>query len=504
MRGTPAMALALLALVASCKGDPTSSEPPVMLEAGIAGTSTGQVGTVMTPAVSFHVKDASGRTLGGVSFTIAVTDGGGSLRSSPSRTANGPTGVGVWTLGTRAGRNALTITVANLPPLTIEVVAAPGPPVAIEVAAGEGQSSHAGDHVIQPLAARAVDQYGNGVGGVSISFDVSKGGGAVTQTQVLTDAAGVAGGVGWTLGRKGGLQQVRASAQLGTTLATANFTASIESQYDPIVRFFGPAPSSEIVASFTAATDRLHALVIGDIPDITLTSFDASRCGVPGEMLNEVVDDVLIYATVTAIDGPGRILGSAGPCVIRSNGKLTVLGVMRFDVDDLNNLASSGRLEPVILHEMLHIAGVGSLWRTLNLVDFLGSLDPRYVGTGATASCNAANGLAVCGPSVPIENVGGGGTVEVHWREATFDAELMTGFAEAAGVEMPLSAITASSLQDYGYTVNLLDADPFRLPTEAQRLRRPVTPDDTSAWEQLQPASFDVTRAGWVRPLRIP
>ncbi|MFN8571516.1 MAG: Ig-like domain-containing protein [Gemmatimonadaceae bacterium] len=495
--------MATILLLVSCKGDSTRADPPAQVEAGSAGIPAAVVGSVLTPAASFTVRDAAGRALGGVPVTIAIAEGGGSLRNSPTRTANGLTSVGVWTLGTHAGRNALTVTVANLPPLTIEVMAAAGPPVGLEVVAGDGQASRAGDHVAQPLSARAVDQYGNGVAGVAVSFAVNKGGGAVAPAQGVTDANGIAGGESWTLGKRGGDQQVRATAQLGPTLATAIFAARIDSDFDPVVRFFGPTPPTDIAASFTAAADRIHGLIVGDLSEITLTSFDASRCGIPGEVLNEVVDDVLIYATVTTIDGPGKILGSAGPCLIRSADKLTVLGVMRFDVDDLNNLVSSGRLEPIILHEMLHIIGVGSLWRTLNLVDGTGTADPRYTGVLGTASCNAASGLAACGPSVPIENAGSIGTVEVHWREATFDNELMTGFAEAPGVEMPLSAITASSLQDYGYAVNSLAVDPYTVPTAALRLRRPPLPADITRWEQLQPPLFDVTPAGWVRPVMI-
>jgi len=37
----------------------------------------------------------------------------------------------------------------------------------------------------------------------------------------------------------------------------------------------------------------------------------------------------------------------------------------------------------------------------------------------------------------------------------------MTGFLEAQGVPVPLSVLTAASLIDHGYTVNVNAADPF-------------------------------------------
>ena len=38
------------------------------------------------------------------------------------------------------------------------------------------------------------------------------------------------------------------------------------------------------------------------------------------------------------------------------------VGVMLFDVADLNNLQGSGLLPTVILHEMQHVLGFGSIW----------------------------------------------------------------------------------------------------------------------------------------------
>jgi hypothetical protein len=63
---------------------------------------------------------------------------------------------------------------------------------------------------------------------------------------------------------------------------------------------------------------------------------------------------------------------------------------------------------------------------------------------------------------VPLENTGGAGTADSHWRETIFRNELMSGFVAAPG--NPLSRVTAGSLQDLGYTVDLSAAEPFGLP----------------------------------------
>ena len=68
---------------------------------------------------------------------------------------------------------------------------------------------------------------------------------------------------------------------------------------------------------------------------------------------------------------------------------------------------------------------------------------------------------------VPVENTGGAGTVDSHWRESVFTTEIMTGFVSPVGTPNPLSRITLASLADMGYDVNYGAADSFRLSTAA-------------------------------------
>ena len=64
--------------------------------------------------------------------------------------------------------------------------------------------------------------------------------------------------------------------------------------------------------------------------------------------------------------------------------------------------------------------------------------------------------------AVPVENTGGPGTMNSHWRESVFMNELMSGFIAAPG--NPLSRVTVASLQDLGYVVDLSAAEPYALP----------------------------------------
>jgi hypothetical protein len=65
------------------------------------------------------------------------------------------------------------------------------------------------------------------------------------------------------------------------------------------------------------------------------------------------------------------------------------------------------------------------------------------------------------GVAVPIDEV------FAHWSESVFDPELMTTFAEVAGVAMPASALTLSALRDLGWRVNYGAAQAYALPQSA-------------------------------------
>ena len=61
-----------------------------------------------------------------------------------------------------------------------------------------------------------------------------------------------------------------------------------------------------------------------------------------------------------------------------------------------------------------------------------------------------------------MENGGGAGTRDSHWRESVFKNELMSGFIAAPN--NPLSKVTVASLQDLGYQVDMSAAEAFTLP----------------------------------------
>ena len=500
--------ICLLLVIPACK-DGTAPPTPVAVEAATTVPS-GTAGLVMASAPTFSVKDAGGNALGGIPVSVTVTGGGGSIANAPTSTSSGlATSVGTWTLGTVAGVNTLTVTVGSLPSLLMAVNGVAGPPASVALTGGTGQTALAGTSLPAPLSVQVSDQFGNGVAGSVVVFQVTGGGGSINPSTITTGATGIATGAMWQLGKSA----VAQSALVSSGSLNATVTAAVSSDFNVDLRFFGlPAPA-EAAAGFVAAAVRIRASIVGDIPDIdfpTLTNntgIDISGCGPSGVIVNEVVDDVIIYATVTPIDGVGKILASASPCFIRGSSRLTIIGVMRFDTDDIAGLISSGRLNDIILHEMMHVVGFGLIWTDAVrpggvLLTGAGTDNPRFIGPLAIAACNSAGGGDACSTGVAVEGLPSGpGTADSHWRESTFDAELMTGFAESPGIVTPLSRITIQSLADAGYVVNSSAADPYMIPgpLASRALRASISTDGAQAWETLVQPLFEVTRGGAIR-----
>ena len=93
----------------------------------------------------------------------------------------------------------------------------------------------------------------------------------------------------------------------------------------------------------------IDASDIGSELDPILSVFDSTGVLVAQ---NDDFESLAIDASAPFIDGPGGILGQAGPTVLREDSFLPARGIMEFDVADLELLEEEGLFEDVILHEM--------------------------------------------------------------------------------------------------------------------------------------------------------
>ena len=427
------------------------------------------------------VTDAAGAPLAGITVTFGADRGAVITGAAPVTDQAGRAAVGSWTLGTATGTYALEARLAEAGikgnPARVEALALAGPVAGIEAVEGDGQESETRLPVPVRPKVQVQDAHGNGVAGATVTFTTT-GGSAAIPGSTVTDSDGFATVDKWVLGTTAGATyRLTATALDGNSpIDSVTFRATgIPAVYRIDIVHANPESLSESDrAAFEKAEQYWETAITGNLPWSTVLRPALEQClarngftlPVPGD---RVVDDLLIYVDIRDIDGPGGVFGGAGPCQIRADTGLPVVGTMFFDATDMSGLSEEARDE-TILHEMAHVIGFGTLWEYLGLLKepkSRGGADPHFVGPAALAAFAAIGGDGYTeSKPVPVQSVGGPGVWDGHWREFVFRTELMTSFIDRG--KNPLSIVTLASFQDLGYEgVDLGQADDFTLPSAA-------------------------------------
>jgi hypothetical protein len=279
------------------------------------------------------------------------------------------------------------------------------------------------------------------------------------------------------------------SPNTGTNNGTTGGTTP-PSDFNITVRYIGNGATARQKQAVQTAVTRWQSVITGDLPDISGQA-DANEC-FPGQpAINERIDDIVIYVQFDSIDGPGDILGEAGPCYIRNDDGLPIIGHLELDQADLQAMERFGTMDAVVLHEMGHILGIGTLWPLDSLLNGGGTDDPRFTGAKAIEAYHTLGGLD---GTVPVEGLGADGTRDGHWRESVFGNELMTGYI--SGPTNPLSAMTVASLQDMGYNASTKLASSYSFATSTQRIVASDAVMNFDGAERLEAPQFLVSRSG--------
>ena len=223
-------------------------QTPHSLEKVSGDSQESPASTQLAAPFVVSVLDQDDSPLSGVAVTFSVTEGGGLLSSTtdtnpctvePSTSsttattdANGQAATRL-TLGSDAGTNTVSATVAGLESVTFTATAAEqAMPHSLTKVCGDSQEGTAGILLDEPLVVLVSDEDSAAIAGVVVSFTVTAGGGTLSDTTATTNANGRAA-TRLTLGSEPGTNTVSATVE---GLESGTFTAT--GQESPFVSLF--------------------------------------------------------------------------------------------------------------------------------------------------------------------------------------------------------------------------------------------------------------------------
>lgn len=278
-----------------------------------------------------------------------------------------------------------------------------------------------------------------------------------------------------------------------------------------VIRNYGGANSAVTSAALEAAKRWARIITTPLVPyPVVGTEADSGACGPGTPAIHDTVQNVIVYVRTDSIDGYGKIAGEGGPCIYRNDKpQLAVVGFLTIDRADVPYLQQYGLLNDLLMHEIGHVLGIGTLWWDSNafpgLASGSGTGDPVFTGLAARTASAALGFTSDSTLGVPLENTGGDGTRDGHWRGSVFGRELMTGTLHTNG--NPVSRVTIEALADMGYGVAPSAADDFSVlnanqPFGVSAQRNVPRGGIYQIQDRIVLPRFKVTRGGRLIPVR--
>jgi hypothetical protein len=230
-------------LLCGCVKSPTDRAPALVLVA-VAGNAQAVTAGHEVPIAPAVMVTSSAEPVAGVSITFAYRGPTGGFTTSAlggamvdtivvsDSTGTARVGDGWWGLNTNAGIDSLTVSAPGAAPIVLTATALPGSAFGYVKFAGDAQSAPVGGALAVEPAVKVVDEFGNGVPGVSATFTVASGSGSITGAATVTGSNGVATLGGWTLGMAPGINTLTVFVQAaGGPVIPLTFTATGTATY---------------------------------------------------------------------------------------------------------------------------------------------------------------------------------------------------------------------------------------------------------------------------------
>jgi hypothetical protein len=201
----------------------TATSTVTMLGVVSGGKQKGTVGTTLPLPIVVKAKNGSGAVVVGAPITF--TDGGlgGTFSPNPAITASSGNASTTYTLPKVP--KSITVTATNgSVTTTVGEQSVAGAPTALNIVSGNNQSGNPNTLLPSKLIVSVTDQFGNGVSGVTVTYNDNGAGGKFSSTTNVTVASGQTSAT-YTTGSKAGTVTISTTT---STLGPTNFTETVK------------------------------------------------------------------------------------------------------------------------------------------------------------------------------------------------------------------------------------------------------------------------------------
>jgi hypothetical protein len=224
----------VLSAALACGGDLLLPDPgagEVVLSKVDGDNQVGMVGEQLPLPLIVKVMNGQQPAVG-QEVAFVFTDAAGVVTPSQAVTNSAGEATANWRLGSETGPQTVVaqLVVSDTVEPQVEeftAQAGPGAPDTLIAKSPTSQPGRRGEEVGTQPVVQVVDRFGNPVPQVSVAWQVSTGGGEVSEALTSTDATGIAT-VKWTLGNRRGVQRLTAAVGTGpVTGSPMAFTATV-------------------------------------------------------------------------------------------------------------------------------------------------------------------------------------------------------------------------------------------------------------------------------------
>ena len=205
--------------------------PPVPTTLSIISgdNQTGLTGEALANPFVVEVRDENGNPLEGVIVAFVVSAGGGLLSDTNVDTDTNGLAQSILTLGSDPGTNTVDVSVEGIVKTEIfnaEGTLPPPIPTTLSTVSDDNQTGLTGETLADPFVVEVHDQYGDPIEGVTVTFTLLTGDGALSTETPTTDANGQAETT-LTLGNEPGEYTLEVSVEGITQTVTFNVIAEL-------------------------------------------------------------------------------------------------------------------------------------------------------------------------------------------------------------------------------------------------------------------------------------